>query len=504
MLAMVALLPLVTSSLLVSTALAAPTGPEGEASGSASVSLGGGGEADGEAPKKARRGKGATGERATAATTDPATVPWIKRWAPVRSVVELGVMGGVYVPGKNHELFEPTLSLVDQGFRRYATLAPEIGVRVGYLPLRWLAVEVEGAVMPTQTANGVSATIFTARGGLLAQLPYWSVTPFVVAGGGLLGVSSDRTAVGNDIDPSAYFGGGLKIHVSRRIQLRLDVRDVMSHKRGVDETFQNHNLEGLLSFVLTLHRPKYEPPPPPADTDGDGILDPDDECKDVPGVEAYRGCPIPDGDGDGVLDPDDECRDVPGVPAYRGCPIPDTDGDGVLDDADECKEVVGVPEYQGCPIPDTDGDGILDPDDQCKDAPETTNGYEDGDGCPDEVPQEVAQFTGVIKGIQFDTNKSTIKAKSQPTLDGAVEVLTKHTSIMVEISGHTDDRGDRDKNVKLSEDRANAVRDYLVTKGIDAGRVRTRGAGPDEPLADNKTKAGRAQNRRIEFKIVTQ
>ena len=191
-------------------------------------------------------------------------------------------MSGVYVPGKEHELFEPSRTMgPDQGFRRFRTIGPELGLRVSYLPLRFLGVELEGAAMPTRTDNDVNATIFAFRGGVLAQLPFWSVTPFVVVGGGMLGVASQRAAVGNDIDPSAYFGGGLKINFNRRIQLRLDVRDVMSNKRGVDNTFGNHNLEVLVSFVLTFGRPKPAGAPP-RDTDSNGISICVDECKDVP------------------------------------------------------------------------------------------------------------------------------------------------------------------------------------------------------------------------------
>ena len=513
---MTTLLSLIASSLLASGGTAA-IGPEAdaEASGSASVSLDGAGGAKSKKAKKAKKAEKAEGggeeERAVdaaasdeAAKAEAAKKPWIRRWAPTRNMVEVGLMGGVYMPGRNHELFEPTTTLVDQGFRRYRTLGPEVGVRVSYLPLRVLGIELEGAAMPTQTANQVDATIFSLRGGLLAQLPYWSVTPFIVAGGGMLGVRSLRSAVGNDIDPMAYFGGGLKLYISRQVSLRFDFRDVMSHKRGVDETFKNHNFEGLVSFVLTFNRPKPKVLVPPPDTDGDTILDPDDQCINEPGVPEYKGCPIPDTDGDTILDPDDECVDVPGVEAYKGCPIPDTDGDGILDTEDECKDVAGVPEYRGCPIPDSDADGILDPDDACKDEPETKNGFDDGDGCPDEIPEEVVKFTGVIEGIYFDSDKATIKKSSFKTLDAAIDVLAKFPSVNVEISGHTDDRGERDHNLELSQNRANSVRDYLVSKGIDTARITTRGAGPDEPIADNKKKAGRAKNRRIEFKIVQQ
>ncbi|MCX4246803.1 OmpA family protein [Paraliomyxa miuraensis] len=492
-------------------------GADAEASGSASVSLGGGKKekkakgqksASRDKKDKGKKNKGeataegeAKGNVGTETAEEIKAKPWIRRWAPTKHMVEVGIMGGVYLPGKNHELFEPTFDLPDQGFRNYKTIGPEIGARISYMPLRFFGVELEGAAMPTQTDNDVDATIFGFRGQLIAQLPRWSITPFVLVGGGLLGVQSERNAVGADIDPSAHFGGGVKIFFNRQFALRLDARDVMSHKRGVDETFKNHNFEGLVSFVLTFNRPKPYVPPPIPDTDGDGILDPDDQCVNEPGVPEYQGCPIPDTDGDGILDPDDQCVNEPGVPEYDGCPIPDTDGDGILDPDDKCLDVPGVPEYDGCPIPDTDGDGILDPDDQCVNEPETPNGYEDGDGCPDEVPEEVKKFTGVIEGIRFDTNKSTIKKTSFKTLDAAVEVLIKFPSVGVEISGHTDDVGKREDNMTLSQDRANSVKDYMVGKGVDASRITTRGAGPDEPVDTNKTKKGRAKNRRIEFKI---
>ena len=145
---------------------------------------------------------------------------------------------------------------------------------------------------------------------------------------------------------------------------------------------------------------------------------------------------------------------------------------------------------------------MLDPNDKCVDVPENKNNYQDDDGCPDEIPKEVTKFTGVIKGIFFDVDKDTIKAKSKPTLDNAVKVLKDFPSVKVEISGHTDADGNRDHNVDLSRRRAESVKKYMVDKGLDASRITTRGAGPDEPIADNKTAKGKAQNRRIEFKLV--
>lgn len=135
--------------------------------------------------------------------------------------------------------------------------------------------------------------------------------------------------------------------------------------------------------------------------------------------------------------------------------------------------------------------------------PETTNGFEDGDGCPDEVPEEVKEFTGAIEGIYFQTAKAEIRKTSERKLGEAAKVLAAYPEIRVEISGHTDDRGKRPLNMKLSADRAEAVKTWLTEHGIDAARITTRGAGPDEPVADNGTKDGRSKNRRIEFKIMT-
>src|SRR5690606_18026014 len=187
-------------------------------------------------------------------------------------------------------------------------------------------------------------------------------------------------------------------HLARYLALRIDVRDVISHARGRDETFTAHNPEVMLGLSLTLGRKKDAPPKtcgpvscpqlpePPPDQDGDGIPDAEDGCPtEAETVNCYL-------DGD-------------------GCPETDTDGDGVYDDADECVDVPGT-EANGCPPPDADGDGIPDAVDACKNEPETRNGFEDADGCPDELPKEITRFVGVIEGITFDTGKDTIKKSS--------------------------------------------------------------------------------------------
>ena len=164
----------------------------------------------------------------------------------------------------------------------------------------------------------------------------------------------------------------------------------------------------------------------------------------------------------------------------------------------------GIAEPLPPPPLDTDGDGFIDSEDDCPEEPETVNGYEDTDGCPDEVPEEVVQFMGVIEGIFFETDKDSILPDSETALARAVEILTKFPSIRIEISGHTDNVGTYAYNEDLSRRRAESVQRYLGERGIEASRIVTRGAAFDEPRASNDTSQGRAQNRRIEFKVISQ
>jgi OOP family OmpA-OmpF porin len=171
-----------------------------------------------------------------------------------------------------------------------------------------------------------------------------------------------------------------------------------------------------------------------------------------------------------------------------------------VDELDRCPNEPGP--IEGCKDNDPDRDGVVGDADKCPNKPETTNGFEDGDGCPDVVPEKVKQFTGVIQGIEFDRNGEKIRPGSTGTLDNAVLVLKEYPSLRILVSGHTDTDGSREFNVELSQKRANAVKAYLVNKGIDASRIETRGVAFDEPIADNDTKEGKQKNRRIEFKLL--
>ena len=230
------------------------------------------------------------------------------------------------------------------------------------------------------------------------------------------------------------------------------------------------------------------------DRDGDGIPDKDDACPDDPGLEEFGGCP--DTDGDGIPDPEDECPDEPGVPEKKGCPYRDSDGDGIYDDFDECPDEPGLEEFGGCP--DTDGDGIPDKDDLCPDLP----GIAELRGCP-VIPEEKKQVLITARwGVQFETGSAQLKPQSLPVLDQIAEMLMEYPAYNLQISGHTDSRGDAAKNLALSKRRAKSCVDYLLDKGIDAGRLFSQGFGKTKPIATNKTAAGRSHNRRVEFDLV--
>jgi len=272
--------------------------------------------------------------------------------------------------------------------------------------------------------------------------------------------------------------------------------------RGLPNTgieYKNLNLSAGLKLRL-FGKPKVVDltpvPDPPKDSDGDGILDVNDKCPTVPGVAKYEGCPVPDTDGDGINDDDDKCPTVKGVAKYQGCPIPDTDGDGINDEDDKCPTVPGVAAYQGCPVPDRDKDGIPDSEDKCPDVP----GVAAEQGCP-EITEEVTKTINyAAKNVYFNTASTKLLPKSFAKLDDVVKVLNDNMSLKLKIDGHTDYVGADDYNLKLSDGRAASVKAYLVSKGIDESRLTSEGFGETMPIADNKTAAGRAENRRVEMK----
>ncbi len=241
------------------------------------------------------------------------------------------------------------------------------------------------------------------------------------------------------------------------------------------------------------------PPAPPApvvtDRDGDGVLDVNDKCPDVAGLASLQGCP--DRDRDGIADAEDKCPDVAGLARYQGCPVPDTDGDGVNDELDKCPTVAGLARYQGCPIPDTDGDGVNDEEDKCINEKGPASNF----GCPVIGEDIIKRVKLAAENIFFATGKATLLPKSYPKLKDMVAILNENTSFKLQIDGHTDIVGDDAANQTLSEQRAAAVKDYLVSQGIAENRISSAGYGETKPVADNNTAAGKARNRRVEMTV---
>jgi len=244
-------------------------------------------------------------------------------------------------------------------------------------------------------------------------------------------------------------------------------------------------------------QPDIAPPPPPVDTDGDGITDDKDKCPTVPGVVKYDGCPVPDTDKDGINDEKDKCPTVPGLAKYDGCPVPDTDKDGISDEEDKCPTVPGVARYEGCPVPDTDGDGINDEEDKCPDV----KGVASQQGCPEISQEVIRKVEYAAKNIYFNTGSSKLLSRSFKPLNEVVDILKQNTDLSLSIDGHTDNTGPSAFNQSLSQKRAEAVKAYMISKGISAGRLTAAGYGQDQPVADNNTAAGRQQNRRVELKL---
>jgi OOP family OmpA-OmpF porin len=426
--------------------------------------------------------------------------------------VELGVTGGYHGFAKDLEL-----GVADDPTLPSPKSSAVFGIRAALVLHPMFAIEGEALGMPTKD-NQLGKSLFL--GAFRIHLRYniilgGPVTPFVLAGVGGTSVLSSSGGGGytaiksGDTDANFYFGLGAKYALTDLLHLRLDGR-VLAAPNVKNNGF-SPDWEVTLGFGVTLGGHAAPPPAPVVqlvkDTDGDGITDDKDNCPNEAGPKENKGCPDKDTDGDGIVDRLDKCPDKAGPKERDGCPEEDRDHDGIVDSADKCpddpEDKDGFEDADGCPDPDNDKDGILDEKDKCPNEPETKNGYQDEDGCPDEVPAQVKAFTGVVKGINFRRNSADIKASSFPLLKQAIIVFKDYPALRVEISGHTSTEGKREFNMKLSRKRAEAVKAFLVSAGIDENRIGTVGYGPDKPIADNDTKEGTEKNRRIEFRLLS-
>lgn len=253
---------------------------------------------------------------------------------------------------------------------------------------------------------------------------------------------------------------------------------------------------------------------PDDDNDQDQILDADDTCpdlaEDLDGFEDEDGCPDEDNDKDGILDVDDKCPNEPedknNFQDGDGCPDGDTDsdGDGIKNAVDKCvdkpEDKDGFEDEDGCPDADNDKDGILDADDKCPNKP----GLAENKGCPSEKPKAVLndKEIQILEKVFFETDKAIIKGDSYPLLNEVGLIIRTNPKVVVEIGGHTDDKGKDEYNMQLSRARAKSVEAYLINKGVKPTQLTAVGYGETKPLEAKKNKAARAKNRRVEFRVL--
>jgi outer membrane protein OmpA-like peptidoglycan-associated protein len=259
------------------------------------------------------------------------------------------------------------------------------------------------------------------------------------------------------------------------------------------------------------------------DKDGDGVIDRFDKCPDLPGILRFKGCP--DRDNDGVQDEEDKCPDETGVAEFGGCPDTDGDGiqdsedacpkqfgskekkgcpndldsDGVPDQEDKCPDVAGRPENLGCPDTDTDKDGVLDRLDKCPQTP----GSPATEGCPELNNDAKLLLEQAQKKLEFEPGKDVIKPESYQVLDDLSKTLKSNPEWVIYMESHVSaSEGNDSFTLALSKDRAQAVKNYFVNRGIEESRVRLDYFGSKQPLGDDNTPEGKKQNNRIKFQVL--
>jgi outer membrane protein OmpA-like peptidoglycan-associated protein len=369
------------------------------------------------------------------------------------------------------------------------------GARLGYFFTNRLALEAEGAWVPAEGANSSHVSYIPLRARLALNVPGGEHYNFVF-GAGYVQSLFKRDYDLSDAGVTASAGVRLGIGATTAIRVDFYGDYIPSPDNGESKNF-NWGFQPGLSFMLGQRATGVR------DKDGDGVPDAVDECKNTPAGDKVdaKGCTVKDADGDGVLDDVDQCKDTPAGDKVdaKGCSLPkDADGDGVTDDVDQCQDTPAGDKVdaKGCSLPkDADGDGVTDDKDRC---PHTPAGVKvDEEGC--QVLFEQAKKSLILEGVNFATGKAELTPESQTILEGVAESLVANEEIKVQVGGHTDNTGSAAVNKRLSAARANAVREYLISKGVAANRLTAAGFGPSKPIASNKTAEGRAQTRRVEL-----
>ncbi|MBN4051998.1 OmpA family protein [Cytophagaceae bacterium AH-315-L13] len=226
------------------------------------------------------------------------------------------------------------------------------------------------------------------------------------------------------------------------------------------------------------------------DKDFDGVFDFEDECPETFGLRQFKGCPADstaDTDKDGIVDFRDDCPDVAGLKKYSGCP--DSDGDGIIDKKDNCPEIVGTWENQGCP-------------EIVVKAPETKMEITRDIKKVELKKEEKEVLKTAFNNLEFEFGTATITVESIPSLEILANLILKNPEYKLYAAGHTDNVGSKKANLKLSQNRADAVKNFLINKGIKPENIITVAYGEKYPVGSNETEGGRAKNRRVELIII--
>lgn len=417
------------------------------------------------------------------------------------------------------------------------------GTKLGYLFPTGFRPELEFSIRnndfeSTQfNGNEQAAQGEVETGSLMANLWYnfrrdTSFQPYIGLGAGAAKVSIEEFANNpggsySDDETVGALQAGLGASVTLGARTALDVGyrylqtedpEIRSNNVRYDTEYGAHSLLVGLNYTFA--------PAAPLDKDGDGIPNKADRCPGTPAAANVGpdGCPL-DTDGDSVPDYRDDCpNSAPGAKVNaRGCAL-DSDGDGVADSADRCPNTPTGTQVaaNGCPK-DSDNDGVTDAKDECPNTapgiPVNANGCptdSDGDGVPDAIdqcpntPSGKAVMTNgcgekqklVLKDVNFEFNSAKLTANAKAILGETAELLRDNPEFRVELGGHTDSVGSAEYNRSLSQKRAESVRRFLASQGIDAGRLVARGYGESQPIESNMLKAGRAENRRVEMKVI--
>ena len=382
------------------------------------------------------------------------------------TIPDLKLMGALRIFGRAGGIFSTAQTARIYGLTGYSTAGLDEALKtvtwgIGDSPLG-LATEAAGNDL--KTAQGKIALIIVSDGVDMDKSP-------LLAAKNIKGQFGDRLCIYTILVGNDAAGKKLLEQIAQAGQCGFSV--------SADQIVSQEGMAGFVQKVFLAKR---------LDSDGDGVYDDQDRCPHTPsGVKVDSvGCPL-DTDGDGVPDYKDKCPDTAkGLKVNDiGCPF-DSDGDGVLDDKDQCPDTPkGAPvDTRGCPL-DTDGDGVYDYLDRCPNTPKGARVNEMG--------------CWVLAGVFFDTDKWNIKPVSYPVLEDAANVLKSNPHLKVELQGHADSTGNSKYNQRLSENRAKAVMDHLVQKGIAIERLSTIGYASTRPLASNLTVEGRAKNRRVEL-----